>query len=78
MGHHNVVRYPLPDDIVVERDLPIPTADGTLLRADVYRPQQADEQWPALVAVTPYGKNAGVDDYPIDFAALAASGTFSN
>ncbi|MFD3810167.1 CocE/NonD family hydrolase [Rhodococcus sp. NPDC058639] len=77
LRHHNVVRYPLPDDIVVERDLPIPAADGTILRADVYRPgHAADEQCPALVAVTPYGKNAGVDDYPIDFAALAASGTF--
>ncbi|SQI31740.1 dipeptidyl aminopeptidase [Rhodococcus coprophilus] len=77
LRHHNVVRYPLPDDIVVERDLPIRTGDGTILRADVYRPHHAaDEQLPALVAVTPYGKSAGIDDYPVDFAALAASGTF--
>ncbi|MEE2059264.1 CocE/NonD family hydrolase [Rhodococcus artemisiae] len=75
LGHHCVRVYPLPSDIVVDRDVPIRTADGTTLRANVYRPEGV-ERCPVLVCVTPYGKDAGVDRYPVDFDALAASGSF--
>ncbi|MEE2032678.1 CocE/NonD family hydrolase, partial [Rhodococcus chondri] len=92
LRHHSITRYPLPDDIVVERDVPIRTADGTTLRANVYRPgglptsgrtpagraavDTSDTRHPVLVSVTPYGKDASVDRYPVDFGALAESGNF--
>jgi predicted acyl esterase len=75
LEHHCVRVYPLPSDITVERDVPIRTADGTTLRANVYRPE-GSERCPVLVSVTPYGKDAGVDDYPVNFDELAESGNF--
>lgn len=41
--------------VVVERDVPVPMRDGTVLRADVYRPSVG--VWPALLKRTPYDKN---------------------
>jgi len=40
----------------VERDVPCTTRDGTVLRADVYRPA-ADGRHPVLLLRTPYGKH---------------------
>ena len=40
-----------------EFDIPATMRDGTILRADVYRPQ-GDGPWPVLVHRTPYGKQA--------------------
>ncbi|MDJ0399408.1 hypothetical protein SAMN02745947_02850 [Rhodococcus rhodochrous J3] len=76
LRHHHVVVHGLPDDVLVERDVPIRTGDGTVLKADVYRPAGSGEhdRCPVLVAVTPYGKDAGVDRYPVDFDDLAESG----
>lgn len=76
LRHHSVVVYGLPDDVVVERDVPVRLGDGTVLRADVYRRADSDEPCPVLVAVTPYGKDTGVDGYPVDFDALAESGNY--
>lgn len=76
LRYHNVVRYPLPDDILVERDVPIRTGDGTILRAVVYRSGVEDEQCPVLVTLTPYGKDGGVEKYPVDFDHFAESGNF--
>jgi uncharacterized protein len=45
----------VPPDIVVERDVPSPMRDGTILRADVYRPASGGP-YPVLVCRTPYGK----------------------
>ncbi|MTD13576.1 CocE/NonD family hydrolase [Nakamurella sp. YIM 132087] len=42
--------------VVVDNDLPIPTRDGTVLRANVYRPQGAGP-WPVIVCAHPYGKD---------------------
>ena len=47
--------------VAVERDVPAAMRDGTLLRADVYRPAGASELLPALVARTPYNK-AGMEE----------------
>ncbi|KAL4808584.1 alpha/beta-hydrolase [Aspergillus unguis] len=54
-------RRPLPEDIVFEKDIPVPMRDGTVIRVDVFRPP-ASEPVPALLAWSPYGKqgNAGV------------------
>ena len=42
-------------DAVVQRDVPAPMRDGTILRADVYRPREPGE-YPVLVLRTPYDK----------------------
>jgi putative CocE/NonD family hydrolase len=39
----------------VERDVRVPMRDGVHLAADVYRPK-GDAPWPALLALSPYGK----------------------
>src|SRR5215210_5039267 len=41
-------------NLVIERNLDIPMRDGTILRADVYRPD--DGKWPVLLQRTPYDK----------------------
>ncbi len=42
--------------ITVEKDIPIPMRDGTLLKADLYRPD-GPERLPVLLNRTPYGKS---------------------
>ena len=42
-------------EIVIERDVAAPMRDGTILRADVYRPADRGT-YPVLVCRTPYGK----------------------
>ena len=50
--------------VVVERDVRIPTRDGGFVAADVYRPAGAG-LFPALYAVSPYGKdNVGLPAIP--------------
>lgn len=44
-------------DTILERDIEIPLHDGTILRADVYRPKDFDGKVPALMAWSPYGKS---------------------
>src|SRR4051812_35082098 len=39
---------PPPDDIAIERNVPVPMRDGTVLRADVYRPCEAG-RYPVIV-----------------------------
>jgi len=46
--------------ILVERDVEIPMRDGTVLRANVHRPETS-EQLPVLLMRTPYDKNVGAD-----------------
>ena len=43
--------------VVVERDAPMRTRDGVTLRADIYRPLALDENFPVLLARTPYDKS---------------------
>jgi putative CocE/NonD family hydrolase len=42
-------------NIEMEFDVPVPMRDGTILRADVYRPTGGGP-WPVLLHRTPYGK----------------------
>ncbi len=42
--------------LVIDRDVPIDMRDGTVLRADVYRPE-SDDKLPVLLQRTPYDKN---------------------
>ncbi len=41
--------------VILERDVPVPMRDGTILMADVWRPDD-DERYPVLVQRSPYDK----------------------
>ncbi|MCR4672286.1 MAG: CocE/NonD family hydrolase [Lachnospiraceae bacterium] len=43
------------DNMIIEHDLELVVDDGTVLRYDVYRPDD-DKQYPAIVTYGPYGK----------------------
>jgi putative CocE/NonD family hydrolase len=48
--------------VILEEDVPIPVRDGTVLRADVYRPDNAaaggaDDKFPVLMSLSAYQKN---------------------
>ncbi|GAB3012817.1 CocE/NonD family hydrolase [Mycobacterium bourgelatii] len=45
-----------PTDIVVERDVEVPTRDGTLLRINVFRKPELGPR-PVIVSIHPYGKD---------------------
>ncbi|OSC36404.1 CocE/NonD family hydrolase [Mycobacterium decipiens] len=46
-----------PSDIVVQRDVEVPTRDGTVLRVNIFR-RADDESRPVIVCIHPYGKDA--------------------
>ena len=46
-----------PRSVLVELDVPMTARDGTVLRANVYRPSGAGP-WPVLVTRVPYGKDS--------------------
>lgn len=49
--------YPAPPDaVVIHRDVPVPTRDGTVLRTNVYLPPAAGP-FPVLLCAHPYGKD---------------------
>ena len=56
-------------DVTVDRDAAVRMRDGTLLRADVYRPVSGGP-FPVLVYRTPYGKHSAAQDYQIHLKAV--------
>ncbi|KAJ5759688.1 hydrolase CocE/NonD family protein [Penicillium odoratum] len=51
---------PLLSDIVLEKHTAIPTRDGSILYADIYRPSKAPlGTVPAIIAAGPFGKDGG-------------------
>lgn len=46
------------EGILIERDVAVPLRDGTIIYADIYRPEGA-KNLPAIVVWSPYGKNNG-------------------
>lgn len=48
--------YQPSEAIAVERDVPIATGDGTVLRANVFR-RPGDARWPVILSIHPYGKD---------------------
>ena len=63
--------------VIVEKNLEIPMRDGVVLRADLYRPADADQQGravPGIVTRTPYDKEqwgggvVGVNPSPLKLA----------
>jgi putative CocE/NonD family hydrolase len=60
-------------DVRIDYDVPVPMSDGTVLRADVYRPgdKAGHGPWPVLVHRTPYDKrNLGGPPMLDTFAAV--------
>ena len=49
-------------DVRVERNVPVPMRDGTVLRADVFRPEP-EGRYPVLLSRTPYDKSANGTAY---------------
>ncbi|HEV2009136.1 MAG TPA: CocE/NonD family hydrolase, partial [Burkholderiales bacterium] len=45
--------YPL----IVEKDVPIPLRDGTILYGDIFRPDGASERFPVIMNIGPYHKD---------------------
>jgi uncharacterized protein len=55
--HSSVQVYePEPGSLVIERDVPVTTRDGTVLRVNVYRPT-GPGPFPVLLSAHPYGKD---------------------
>lgn len=55
-------RRDTPTDVTLERDVPAEMRDGTVLRADVYRPPTSEPS-PVLLARSPYGKTVNVSTF---------------
>lgn len=49
--------------VLVERDIMVPTRDGTKIALDIYRPDSPGK-FPALLAMSPYGKDTQAFDTP--------------
>jgi putative CocE/NonD family hydrolase len=49
---------PLTRDLVVERDLPVPMPDGTVLLADRWAPRTGGDRLPVALMRSPYGRGA--------------------
>jgi uncharacterized protein len=60
-------------DVEIDFDVPVPMRDGTVLRADVYRPA-GPGPWPVLVQRIPYGKRLSVADLPLDTLLAVSHG----
>lgn len=62
----------IPDGMTVDFDVPIPMSDGTILRADIFRPDD-DQAHPVLMSHGPYAKGLAFQDgYPIQWQNLIA------
>lgn len=55
--------------VIVEKGLAVPMRDGTILRADLYRPS-GDGPFPVLLYRTPYGKHFAVESYQTHLRAV--------
>jgi predicted acyl esterase len=48
---------PLPCDVIWEKDVEVPLRDGTVIRADIFRPAELDgTPVPTILPWSPYGK----------------------
>lgn len=62
VGNDHTEIYELPANIVVERDVMIPTSQGPRLAANIFKPS-GNGPWPVIMCCTTYGK----DLHPIDY-----------
>ncbi|WP_207836623.1 CocE/NonD family hydrolase [Williamsia soli] len=56
LNHHVTVE----NSMRIERDIPVPMRDGTVLRIDVFRPDGVKENLPTIMSWNPYGKHGEV------------------
>ncbi len=49
---------PLTRDLIIERDLPVPMPDGTVLLADRWAPRTGGDKLPVALMRSPYGRGA--------------------
>ena len=56
------ITYPLPDGVIVERDVRVKMRDGVHLAATVFRPDR-EGRFPVVMCVTVYGKDFRPDEY---------------
>jgi predicted acyl esterase len=64
-------RLALREALIWDKDVPIPLRDGTVLRADIFRPEsQKDRPLPAILAWSPYGKTGAGMNQTTDFTYL--------
>lgn len=68
VGRDHTEIYPLPESVLGERDVMIPTRQGPRLAANVFRPSSGGP-WPVIMCCTTYGK----DLHPLDYT-LAGRG----
>jgi predicted acyl esterase len=43
--------------LIIEKDVQIPLRDGTVLYADLFRPDGGDERFPVIMNIGPYQKD---------------------
>jgi putative CocE/NonD family hydrolase len=56
---------PLTRDLIIERDLPVPMPDGTVLLADRWAPRTGGDKLPVALVRTPYGRGALMTEGPV-------------
>jgi len=59
-----------PHSITVDFDVPATMLDGTVLRANIYRPA-GEVRWPVLLTRLPYGKDQPIGDTVVDAVQAA-------
>ncbi len=59
--------------ILIDFDVPAQMRDGTILRANIFRPA-GDDQWPVLLTRLPYGKDLPLGSSVMDPAQVARRG----
>ena len=59
--------------ISVEKNAPIETRDGTILRADIYRPADKDKH-PAILMRTPYERQRTMDSSYLNILDVVSAG----
>src|SRR5215218_8905963 len=59
--------------VTIDFDVPATMRDGTVLRANVYRPA-GDGRWPVLLKRTPYGKDTPSGNVEVDAVQAARCG----
>src|ERR1700688_1713147 len=64
---------PVGPQIIADFDVPATMRDGTILRANIYRPA-TEGQWPVLLTRLPYGKDYPIGSSLMDPAQVARRG----
>jgi putative CocE/NonD family hydrolase len=56
---------PLTRDLIIERDLPVPMPDGTVLLADRWAPRTGGDKLPVALVRSPYGRGRLITEGPV-------------